>query len=80
MKLVYRVDKINLKLVQVPVDALECSVCAHWKPRTEFCNGEGRNAYHAAYNAAYSAAHRAKGLVYRKCEDGKHRWIAKQSP
>lgn len=42
MKLVYRVDRINLKLVQVPEDALECSVCGHWKPCAEFCDDEGR--------------------------------------
>ena len=36
---------------------------------------EDSKAYHRAQNKAYEAAQRAKGLVRRKCSDGKQRWI-----
>lgn len=36
---------------------------------------EDKKAYYKAYNAAYYAAQKAKGLVFRKCPDGKFRWI-----
>ena len=30
---------------------------------------------HKAHATSYRAAQKAKGLVYRKCSDGKHHWI-----
>ena len=40
---------------------------------------DDRKAYTKAYDAAYYAAQKAKGLVFRKCADGKRRWVTKES-
>ena len=38
MAMKYVVDQINLKVVQVPDDYLECTVCHKWCPSTDFRN------------------------------------------
>lgn len=37
----YVVDKINLKVIQVPDDYIECSVCHKWMPKSSYCDEQG---------------------------------------
>ena len=37
----YVVDKINLKVIQIPDDYIECSVCHKWMPKSSYCDEHG---------------------------------------
>ena len=54
----YVVDKINLKVIQVPDDYIECAVCHKWCPPEEFHNeGETyqtRGSCHECYFMPYA--------------------------
>ena len=35
------IDAINLKVIQVPNDYIECSVCHKWMPKSSYCDEHG---------------------------------------
>lgn len=37
----YVTDSINLKVIQVPDNYIECSVCYKWMPRSSYCDENG---------------------------------------
>lgn len=41
MAMKYVVDSINLKVIQVPDDYIECSVCYKWMPKSSYCIEHG---------------------------------------
>lgn len=54
----YVVDQINLKVIQVPDDYIECTVCHKWHPPEEFSNEDEtyqtRTNCRECYNMDYS--------------------------
>lgn len=50
------IDAINLKVIQVPDDYIECDVCHKWMPKSSYCDEQGvqiRTNCDKCYNMKY---------------------------
>ena len=65
----YMVDKLNLKIIEVPENYYECSVCHEWLPESEFIDEGAKGRTRTNCSACYNMGFDEMRALSKKNED-----------